>query len=321
MEEIMSEMDRRSFLKTSMAAGLLLSTSRLPAFAEDKPEEFPNRGKFERLSLTYAHIDAGATEPFSILHISDTHLTSAYFSEDERKQTLMRSRTRTFGGRQEEALRDSLDWARQNVDYVLHTGDLIDWISEANLDLAEKYLGENVAFAVGNHEYSRYMKLEKSEKTEAYKEISRELLASKYHKNLTFVSQVVNGVNFITMDDVYYAVTEEQVDLFEDQVRRKFPIILCMHVPIYTQEIAAANFKYWKPGSRFRSYGPQKHKYTYETDSFTEKFFDRLKKQKLLKGILSGHTHFAMEEQFSPTARQYVVGPNFLFTGREILFT
>ena len=38
----------------------------------------------------------------------------------------------SFGGRQEEALRDSLAWAKSNVDYVIHTGDLIDWQSRAN---------------------------------------------------------------------------------------------------------------------------------------------------------------------------------------------
>lgn len=324
--KIMKEIGRRDFLKKSLAAGALISTASLPAFAENNQEDdklkiFSERGRFERLSLSYAHINAGAEKPFSLLHISDTHLTAAYAYEDEKKQQLHTKRTKTFGGLQEQALKDSLAWARNNVDYVLHTGDLIDWISEENLDLAEKYLGPEIAFAVGNHEYSRYMGLEKSEKTEEYKSLSKSLLESKYHKDMAFASQVVNGVNFITLDNTYYYITEEQADLFADEVKKKQPIILCMHVPIYTPDIFAANRKFWKAGSKFEGIQPAEYKYGNKTDGFTEKFIDRLKKEKLLKGILAGHAHFTMEEQFSPTARQYVTGPNFLFTGREILFT
>ena len=41
---------------------------------------------------------------------------------------------------------------------------------------------------------------------------------------------------------------------------------------------------------------------------------------KSLKAILCGHMHITIEEEFSPTARQYVVAGNFLFHGREVLF-
>ena len=34
----------------------------------------------------------------------------------------------------------------------------------------------------------------------------------------------------------------------------------------------------------------------------------------------AGHLHITVEEQFSPTARQYVVAGNFLLHGREVLF-
>ena len=120
-------MNRRDFLKSAFAGGALIATAKLPSFAEDDPSIFPQRGKYERLSLGYATVRAGAAKPFSILHISDTHLTEAYDDEGEKKLTLRTERRKTFGGRQEEALRDSLAWAKQNVDYVLHTGDLIDW--------------------------------------------------------------------------------------------------------------------------------------------------------------------------------------------------
>ncbi len=46
-----------------------------------------------------------------------------------------------------------------------------------------------------------------------------------------------------------------------------------------------------------------------------------LKAEPLLKAILAGHLHFSIEDRFSPTAMEYVVGGNFMFHGREILFS
>ncbi len=75
------DLTRRDFLLGGGAAfGGIVATSALPAFA-DNPALFPQRGRWERLSIGYQHIDAGAEKPFSILHISDTHLTAAYSHE------------------------------------------------------------------------------------------------------------------------------------------------------------------------------------------------------------------------------------------------
>ena len=57
-----------------------------------------------------------------------------------------------------------------------------------------------------------------------------------------------------------------------------------------------------------------------QEDKTTREFIAWLKKQPLLKAILCGHEHLTFQDQFSPTAVQYLVGANFLFTGREILF-
>ena len=131
------EMNRRNFLTGScgLVASTALpalvsgcaSTGRRDAFAE-KTDAFINRGKFERFNASYAHIHIGIEKPFSLLHISDTHLTAVYPDEIENKRIISEARTnRCFGGKQEESLRDTLAWAKENCDFVLHTGDLIDF--------------------------------------------------------------------------------------------------------------------------------------------------------------------------------------------------
>ena len=305
--------------------GALVATSQLPALAEDDPTLFPKRGRFERLALNYGTVNIGLEKPFSILHISDTHLTAVYPHEDEKKQQLHKIRTTTFGGRQEEALRDSLDWARQHVDYVVHTGDLIDWQSEANFDLVKKYFGEGVVGCLGNHEFSQHMWLSEPKETgtEQYKDLTRKKLQEVFPYDIELQSQIVGGVNFVTLDDVYGYVTERQVELFRKEVKKGLPIVLCMHVPFHTENIWRADIRFWHDEkSRFRNVAPDpsgEYK-RQQDDPVTSAFIAYLKTEPLLKAILAGHLHITIQDQFSPTATEYVVGGNFLFHGEEILF-
>ena len=312
--------NRRNFL---LSASSLVAVSALPSFAADDPSVFPKRGKFERLALSYVHINAGATKPFSILHISDTHLTAAYPHEDAKKQKLREVRTQTFGGRQEEALRDSLAWAKTNVDYVVHTGDLIDWQSEANFDLVRKYWGAGMCGSMGNHEFSPNMWLTKDSNDEAHKAKTADRLKAAYPFDIRLQSTVVNGVNFVTIDDVYGYVCPDQVERFAAEVKKGLPIILCMHVPFYSDHIWRANSKFWHPDHKFASAAVPDARGDYkvqQTDPVTKNFISYLKSEKLLKGILAGHLHITVEDRFSPTAMQYVVGGNFMFHGQEVTF-
>ena len=314
---------RRNFLT---AAGGLVAVSSLPSFAKDDPSVFPERGGAERLVLAYQHIDAGATQPFSILHISDTHLTAAYPEEGEGKMQAHHRRLRTFGGRQEEALRDSLSWAKDNVDYVLHTGDLIDWQSEANFDLVKKFYGDKMFGSMGNHEFYTYLPGEIHTWQEPFKTRSWPLLKDVFPVDPRFSARTVNGINFVCLDDVFGTVQPDQVEMFHAEAKKGLPIILCMHVPFHTPGIWRASSKFWRFRSRkFRAEivmpnatGDYKRQ---QEDPVTRDFIAYLKQEKLLKGILAGHLHITVQDRFSPTAMEYVVGGNFMFHGQEVLFT
>ena len=98
----MPELTRREAIA---ALGGLVATSALPSWGADEPSVFAQRGRFERLVLAYQHVHIGLERPFSVLHVSDTHLTSAYPNEPPAKQELRRIRTQTFGGRREPLLK------------------------------------------------------------------------------------------------------------------------------------------------------------------------------------------------------------------------
>jgi len=319
-------MNRRDFFKRIGLGSALIATSQLPAQAEDNPSVFPKRGRFEQLSLSMVTVEIGLPKPFSVLHISDTHLTAAYPHESQKKQKLHQLRTQTFGGRQEEALQDSLAWARQHVDYIVHTGDLIDWQSEANYDLARKYFGQSIIGCVGNHEYSPDMWLSepKETATEDSKAPYREQLQRAYPFDISFYAREAGGVNFVALDDVFGTVTEQQVERFRQEVAKGLPIVMCLHVPLFTDAIYRANHHFWaKTDLRFTNGAIPSVTGDYlkqQTDPVTADFISYLKQLPQLKAILCGHLHFTTQDRFSPTAMEYVVGGNFLFHGQEVLF-
>ena len=296
---------RREFLRGALAVGGIAATSRLPLYA---------RGNQEQLSLAYAHIEAGATKPFSVLHISDTHLTFANPDEPESVQKYQRFRTDLFGARQFEALKDSVRWAKINADYLIHTGDLMDFVSDGNLHAVRQVFGSdagNVFGSIGNHEYWKPVEP---------KPTRAELLSScskVYPYNLHFGSQVINGVNFVSIDDALEDVKPDQVEAFAKEVKKGLPIILLMHVPFPTPRVTEATRKYWAWDSKFRNEPPKPLYF----GKCGQEFAKYLKSEPLLKGILAGHMHITMEERFSPTAVQYLVAGNFAFAGREVLFT
>ena len=316
-------MDRRSFIKKSaIGAGALIATSQLPAFADEKQLVFQGRGRFERLSLSYATVKIGLKNPFSVLHLSDSHLTSTYEGEDEWRRNQSLSRTKTFGGLQEDALVCALAWAKEHVDYIVHTGDLIDYQSEANFDLVGKYFADKMFGSLGNHEFI-HEKWANSFANEKYKDGTRKQLKKVYPFDLELHSQIVNDVNFVTLDDVFGYVTKNQVKQFKKEVKKGLPIVLCMHVPFFTENIWRATYRFWYTREPLRDGAvppPDGDYKIQQEDKTTKEFIAYLKKEPLLKCILAGHEHISVEDQFSPTCREYLVAGGFLFHGREVMF-
>lgn len=279
-----------------------MASSALPVLADD-PSLFPGRGRFERLSLNYHEIKAGASKPFTVLHISDTHLTAAYPDEGEWERKIAERRIRTFGGRQEEALRDSIAWAKLHTDYIVHTGDLIDFQSRANFDLVKKYYGEGGATmlgCLGNHEHYR-----------------GKGGRDAYPFPNDFSATVLNGVKFVMIDDSANTVSADQASRFEAEAKKGLPIVLCMHCPFPTREIVRAASRFWRSKGNLkaiRDMGGYVEKYK---DGTTQDFVAYLRAQPLLKGILCGHGHIGVVSPFSPTAKQYEVAGNFMFHAQE----
>ena len=165
---------------------------------------------------------------------------------------------------------------------------------------------------------------------DAYKRESYARVQDAYPNDLTFSSRVVNGVNFVAIDDVYYNVTEAQHALFAKEVEKGLPIVLLCHVPFYGPKLYEYVMRETNNKCAYVTGAPLSCTSTYEagktypagqewrhrsvqqkTDKPTADFIAWLKEQKLLKAILCGHLHRFFKERFSPTAMQYVCSATF----------
>ena len=87
------------------------------------------------MQITEITIPVGASAPFRMLHMSDNHLCLADARDNERKNILAADRGNAFTGGHPEKLLSRLDelmqFTRGENLPILHTGDMIDFVSEA----------------------------------------------------------------------------------------------------------------------------------------------------------------------------------------------
>ncbi len=326
-------MERRKFLQ-------LFGTSLLvPPLMESAWAKVPAKRNtsIELKEIRKIRIPVGAKAPFRALHISDTHITRVDDRDNERKKKLAEARGRVFP-RAEQYFDAAIRYAEEQQITILHTGDIIDFVSEANMDFLKATLNVNNSFvSAGNHEYSQYVG--EAREDAAYKAQSYRRIENSCPNNLTTASHVINGVNFVALDDVYYNFTKAQHKWMKQEVKRGLPIVLMCHVPIYTPEHCRSILEGNKGLAGYMTGAPLELTETYQTDPSlpadlqwrnrsvqqkadheTQDFIKWLKKQPLLKAVLCGHCHEFYAERLSPTAMQYTVGACYKGMAYEIEF-
>lgn len=334
--------NRRSFLAAGagiLFAGGLCAEGGGPSISAADAARKKNLNGFRPLELRRIRLEVGASKPFKAVHVSDTHIVRADATDkDPRKVELAAKRCKhmRYG---EHYLNEAVAAARRDNALLLHTGDMIDFVSNANLDLVGRYFGSDDWFvSSGNHEFSKYVG--EAREDAAYKADSYDRVSAHYPNDLTFASRVVNGINFVAIDDVYYNLTESQLALMEKEVAKGLPIVILCHVPFYTprhhddelkRSRGLCSYQTGVPDDKIATWrAPAKplskaddwrdRRIQQRADAPTREFIKYIKAQPLLKAILCGHCHRFWEERFSPTAVQYVCGATFQGQGYAIDF-
>ena len=129
-----------------------------------------------------------------------------------------------------------------------------------------------------------------------------------------FAAKTVAGINFVAIDDSTGTVTAEQAAAVKAEFGKGQPVVLVCHVPFYSEGVLEGYRACVDDADRDATIARQRG------DATTQAFWKSLRDEPLLKGVLAGHLGVTLEDDFSATARQYVVGANTNISGEEVLF-
>lgn len=271
---------------------------------ETEPEtELVIKGSY-KMNIEYNTIDIGLGKTVRVLHASDTHLTLADSRDDDRKVQLGRARAPGFPL----AKRCLVEMARASRDTglpIMHTGDFIDFVSVANLEAVKEFTEENDCFtAAGNHEFSLYVG--EAYEDAAYRNQSLDKVQASFKNDIRMSSRVIDGLNFVALDNGYYKFEAEQLAFLKEQVALGLPIVLMIHTPLYDPafyEDAMSRFHdsaylCGVPDELLENYAPGHREYQ-AADAITKETVSYIAGEPLVKAILTGHMHYDYESVFA----------------------
>lgn len=247
------------------------------------------------MKIIETKINVGTAKPFCVIHASDTHLTDADMRDGERKVALSEERKNIFP-HADEMLGAICKMSKEEELPIIHSGDLIDFVSLANLEKVKAFTDEYDCFlAAGNHEFSQYVGIKKEDAE--YRNQSLALVQSAFKNNIRMSSRIIGGVNFVALDNGYYRFEAEQLEFLKKEEEKGLPIVLIIHDPLYDEELFNLIMKKSScagmvgvPEPLMQGYPP----YRYEqqlADEMTVETIEHIKAQPLIKAILAGHLH------------------------------
>lgn len=292
-------------------------------FVYNKNEIYGVLRKCSLMELTRTTIPIGLDRPVKVLHITDTHLPLC--EKDDAPQFVAAAARRGAPDTVLSALDEQLSYANAHCDLLLHTGDLIDFASKANLAFLRNFLqNEKVLFAPGNHEYWRS---DGGFEDMAYRMDSFARMGD-LGTDLFFTSRVVGGVNFVGLDDAYHQVEAWQIERLKAEVGKGLPVVLFLHAPLFQQQLYTRSVAYWHDGTAYLVGCDDAHTAQYSTYGIrtqrptetTKAFADYVNGEPRIKAVIAGHVHFNFESRLPGGTTQYVTGCSRNGTARLLTF-
>ena len=268
------------------------------------------------LKILKTTVDIGLGHEVKVLHVTDSHIAL----DDEGDE---RGRFKYFSNA-EEYFHQTCAYAKENGLTMLNTGDLLDAHTESNFAFADKYLlPTDTIYAAGNHDFCHFVG--KATEDYAYKWDRIKYSAPHLPNNLYFYSRVIDGVNFVTLDDSYYLMTDGQIELLRAEAARGYPIVLGIHIPLFTraqadQILAHGNkcaFLMGAPREYTDKY-PSDRDRQQSPDEATLRAIEYINSEPQIKAIVTGHTHINFEEKLPGGAIQITTAGGYHGYAREI---
>lgn len=274
------------------------------------------------MQLVKNELHIGLQKPLKLLHVTDSHIALADERDDERKHALAK---RLGSPDKERYWAEQLAYAEANCDLLVHTGDLMDFVSHANVEWARKVLqNERIFFIAGNHDYSQYVG--EAWEDDAYRMNSYMQMGYGLGVPMFFNSRVVGGVNIVGIDNSYYRFADWQLWRLKKEVEKGLPILLAFHDPLFEESLYRHHLERLPHEPTYLVGCDEEHLLRYNEfravqqrpDEPTLETIDYIKNEPLIKAILTGHLHFNYESSVAENLPQFVTGGGYDGTAREI---
>ena len=274
------------------------------------------------MKLIKSTVTIGLEKPVKLLHVTDSHIALADERDDERKHALAK---RLGDPDKEKYLKEHIAYAEEHCDLLVHTGDLMDFVSHANVDFArETVKNEKIFFIAGNHDYSQYVG--EAWEDDAYRMNSYMQMGYGLGVPMFFNSRVVGGVNIVGVDNSYYRFADWQLWRLQREVEKGLPVILAFHDPLFEQSLYDHHMRQNPHEPTYLVGCDEEHLLPYNEfravqqrpDEPTLRFIDYVKSEPTIKAILTGHLHFNFESNVTATLPQFVTGGAYEGVAREV---
>lgn len=274
------------------------------------------------MTLEKNTLKIGLEKPVRLLHVTDTHLTYADEQDNERKHALA---ARMRDPNKEAYLAEHIAYAEEHCDLLVHTGDLMDFVSHGNTEKAREILkNEHIFFIAGNHDYSQYVG--EAWEDDAYRMNSYMQMGYGLGVPMFFNSRTVGGVNIVGIDNSYYRFADWQIWRLRREVEKGLPVILAFHDPLFEQSLYDYHYTVSGEDCTYLVGCDEEHLLRYSEfravqqrpDAPTLRMIDYIKGEPQIKAILTGHLHFSFESMITPTLPQFVTGGAYAGVAREI---
>ncbi len=266
--------------------------------------EYKMKTRLGTVTLTESRVKLkirGVTKPQRLVHISDCHICTASptATDEERAQiekriSFLRWQGGLYydGGETRVEPCDALEAVAARVrelspDLVMLSGDIADLQTEPILRSCISYkgkLGARTVIAPGNRDHLTV-------KTDELDELRGRVYGRRTFGGITV--RDMGKYDVITLDDGFTVVSASQCRRLEELLRRDRQIIVCLHVPILSESVAADIRSFRGYGWMLGDRGQKSENYR-----LIKLLCDNAPK---IAGVFSGHVHLVASEDEKET--------------------
>lgn len=286
----------------------------------------------ENLFIEKTTLDIGLGKEVKLLHLTDTHIV-----RDDEKENGRAAVFDTTDEQIEEYFLKALDYAKSNGLPIVHTGDLLDYITPANLAFLDEHFADaDYILAPGSHDFSHiipgsedYREWRKAGFSEnsTYKAEQIGSVAPHIKNSMYFASKLIGGVNVVAIDNSYLRITDGQLEALKAEAAKGYPVVVAMHIPMHTAALQELKIM---PRENLCCTPEEQKEHAAKNnrpdlaqnirlyDDATWRAIEYIKTEPLIKLVLAGHRHMNHLDEYANGKFQIITHANCQGRAREI---